>query len=277
MVTPKVIVITGASDGIGRAAAAKLSADGHKLVVVGRSAQKTATVAAAIGADHFVADFTRLNDVRDLAGKLTSAYPRINVLANNAGGVFGDRAKTADGFEKTFQINHLAPFLLTTLLMDTLLASEASVIQTTTLHGGDVRKLDLDDLDLDRNYSPIRAYGAAKFENVLFTKELHRRYHDEGLSAACFYPGNIRTNFGAETTSPLMKFLATNPVSRAVLLTTPENGADQLVWLAEGKPDVDWVSGEFYVKRKTGAKLNPLAHDTTLARALWERSEQLSR
>ena len=271
----KVVVITGASDGIGATAARKLAQDGHRVVVVGRSPAKTQAVAKELGADHFVADFTRLDDVRHLAAELQAAYPLIDVLANNAGGVFGDPTRTVDGFEKTFQINHLAPFLLTMLLMDTLVSSHASVIQTTTLHGGDARRLDMDDLNLTRNFNPIRAYVAAKLENVLFTKELHRRHHHRGLSAACFYPGNIRTNFGAETTSPLMKFLATNPVSRAVLLTTPENGADQLVWLAEQEPGKDWISGEFYVKRKTGARLNPLAGDLDLARTLWERSEEL--
>ena len=271
----KVVVITGASDGIGAAAARQLHGDGLQVVVVGRSPSKTQAVAKELGADHFVADFTRLDDVRKLAAELRAAYPRIDVLANNAGGVFGDPVKTVDGFEKTFQVNHLAPFLLTTLLIDMLLTSSASVIQTTTLHGGDVKKLDMNDLNLDRNFGPIRAYRAAKFENVLFTKELHRRYHDRGLSSACFYPGNIRTNFGAETTSPLMKFLATNPISRAVLLTTPEKGADQLVWLSEESPDADWVSGEFYVKRETGAKLTPLAYDANLALALWKRSAEL--
>ncbi len=271
----KVVVITGASDGIGAAAARKLDQDGQHVVVVGRSPTKTQAVAQTIGSEHFVADFTRLDDVRTLAAELRSAYPRIDVLANNAGGVFGDPVKTVDGFEKTFQVNHLAPFLLTTLLMDTLLASHASVIQTTTLHGGDVKALDVNNLDLDGKFGPIRAYLAAKFENVLFTKELHRRYHDRGLSSACFYPGTIRTNFGSETTSPLMRFLATNPISRTVLLTTPEKGADQLVWLAEERPGDDWVSGEFYVKRKTGAKLNPLAGNADLASALWERSEEL--
>lgn len=275
MGTQKVIVITGASDGIGAAAARQLHKNDHRVVVVGRSPHKTRAVAQEIGADHFVADFTRLDDVRQLAAQLDAAYPRIDVLANNAGGVFGDPAKTIDGFEKTFQINHLAPFLLTTTLMDKLIASRATVIQTTTLRGGNVRKLDLDDLNQDRRPSPIRAYNAAKLENVLFTKELHRRYHDQGLSAAVFYPGNIATNFGSETTSALMKFLATNRISRAVLLTTPEKGADQLVWLAEGRPGVDWESGEYYVKRKTGARLNAMASDADLARALWERSEQL--
>jgi NAD(P)-dependent dehydrogenase (short-subunit alcohol dehydrogenase family) len=271
----KVIVITGASDGIGSAAAQQLNQRGHEVVVVGRSPQKTAAVAARLGVNHFVADFTRLEDVRKLAAELDAAYPRIDVLANNAGGVFGDPTRTVDGFEKTFQINHLATFLLTSLLMEKLIESRATVIQTTTLHGGNVRKLDLDDLNFEADLDPIRAYNAAKLENVLFTKELHRRYHSRGLSAAVFNPGIVRTNFGSETTSRLMKFLSSSRVVHAMVGTPPEKGADQLVWLAEGTPGRDWVSGEFYVKRRTGTRLNRLAHDAELARGLWERSERL--
>ncbi|PRY27450.1 SDR family NAD(P)-dependent oxidoreductase [Pseudosporangium ferrugineum] len=272
----KTIVITGASDGIGAAAARRLQRDGHRVVVVGRSPGKTEAVARGIGADFFVADFTNLGEVRKLAASLDSAYGKIDVLANNAGGVFGDRARTADGFEKTFQINHLAPFLLTTLLLEKLIASRATVIQTTTLHGGMVRGLDLDDLNLDRRYDPVRAYNTAKLENVLFTRELHRRWHAAGISAAAFYPGNVATNFGSETTSRLMRFLATNRLSRAALLTTPEKGADQLVWLAASRPGVDWEPGGYYVKRRPGKNLNRLADDADLARRLWERSEQLT-
>ncbi|WP_423463650.1 SDR family NAD(P)-dependent oxidoreductase [Promicromonospora sp. MS192] len=271
----KTIVITGASDGLGAAAARQLHRAGHEVVVVGRSPHKTEAVAREIGADAHVADFTRLGEVRRLAADLNRAYPRIDVLANNAGGVFGDPAKTVDGFEKTFQINHLAPFLLTQLLMDQLIDSRASVIQTTTLHGGMAREVDIDDLNLDNNYDPLRAYGTAKLENVLFTKELHRRFHDQGVSAAAFYPGNVATNFGSETTSRLMKFLATNRLLRAMVWSTPDRGADQLAWLAGGRPGSDWKSGEFYVKRRPGRRLNKLAHDTDLARRLWERSEEL--
>src|SRR3954454_24998183 len=129
----KTIVITGASDGIGAAAVRQLHAAGDRVVVVGRSPKKTAAVAEALALDHYVADFTRLAEVHDLAARLLEAYPRIDVLANNAGGVFGDPTKTENGFEKTFQINHLAPFLLTKLLMPRLLESQAAVIQTTTL------------------------------------------------------------------------------------------------------------------------------------------------
>ena len=271
----KIIVITGASDGIGAAAARRLVRNGHEVAVVGRSSEKTAAVADGIGAEHFVADFTRLNDVRRLAVELRAAYSHIDVLANNAGGVFGDRTKTADGFEKTFQVNYLAPFLLTTLLMDTLMASRAALIQTTTLHGGMVRNIDIDDLDLDADYDAVRAYNAAKLESVLFTKELHRRYHERGISSAAVYPGNVATSFGSDTTSRLMRFIATNRLSRSMLLTTPDKGAEPLVWLAEGTPGEGWRSGEFYAKKVAGKGLNPLAGDADLASRLWERTEQL--
>jgi len=275
VIPKKVIVITGSSDGIGAAAARQLHKDGHQVVIVGRSAEKTRVVATELNADHFVADFTRLDEVRNLAADLDAAYPRIDVLANNAGGVFGDPTKTVDGFEKTFQINHLAPFLLTTLLMNKLITSQATVLQTSTLHGGLGKKFDVGDLNLDRNFDAVRAYGQAKLENTLFTKELHHRFHAQGLSAAAFYPGNIATNFGSDTTSRLMRTIVSNPLTRALMLTTPEKGADQLVWLAEGTPGDTWASGEFYSKRTAGRGLNPVALDTGLARDLWDRSEQL--
>ena len=269
----KTIVITGASDGIGAAAARRLQQNGHQVVVVGRSPQKTQAVARELGADHFIADFTRLDEVRKLAAELDGAYPRIDVLANNAGGVFGDPAKTADGFEKTFQINHLAPFLLTQLLMDKLVASRATVIQTSSVGARMSGKIDVDDLNQDRNFSPIRAYGTAKLENILFTKELHRRYHAQGISAVAFHPGNVATSFGTQSQSRLMKFIATNRLTRS-LLTTPEKGADQLVWFSESRPGIDWQPAEYYEKRKP-ARTNPQAGDADLARRLWDRSEQL--
>jgi NAD(P)-dependent dehydrogenase (short-subunit alcohol dehydrogenase family) len=271
----RTIVITGASDGIGAAAARLLHRRGHRVVVVGRSARKTEAVARGIGADHFVADFTRLDEVRTLAAELDAAYPRIDVLANNAGGIFGDPAKTVDGFEKTFQINHLAPFLLTRLLTGKLIASGATVVQTASVGARLAGPLDLDDLDHDRKFDPLVAYNATKLENILFTRELHRRYGDQGIAAAAFYPGIVATNFGTETEKRLIRFIATNPVTRAVLGSRPEQGADQLVWLADGRPGVDWRSGEYYEKRRPAKKLNPQALDADLARRFWERSEQL--
>lgn len=265
--TARTIVITGASDGIGASAARTLSRQGERVVVVGRSAEKTARVAAEIGADHFVADFAELAQVRELARQLKEKYPRIDVLANNAGGIMGRRELTVDGHEKTFQINHLAPFLLTTELMDVLTASDATVINTSSAANG-FGKLDLDDLDSAKKYSTNRAYGTGKLANILFTTELNNRYGVEGISTAAFHPGVVATNFAAESTSP-MRHAYKTLLNRCLL--SPEQGADTLVWLATAKPGYDWVSGAYYAKRSL-AKANKQAYDAGLARKLWDRS-----
>lgn len=270
---PKTIIITGASDGIGAAAARQLHKDGNHVVVVGRSPRKTQAVAREIGAGYFLADFTRLGDVRKLAADLDRTYPRIDVLANNAGGIFGDRAKTIDGFEQTFQINHLAPFLLTSLLLDKLVQSRATVIQTSSSGARLFGKLAIDDLDHDRDFTPQLAYGTAKLENILFTKELHRRYHAQGISAAAFHPGAVATSFAADSDS-FMKRIYSSRIGRA-FMTTPDKGAGQMIWLAESVPGTDWVSGTYYEKRKPARRNNPQALDADLARQLWDRSEQL--
>ncbi|WP_326836514.1 SDR family NAD(P)-dependent oxidoreductase [Amycolatopsis rhabdoformis] len=273
MSEPKTIVITGASDGIGAAAARRLHADGHRVVVVGRSPAKTAAVAKELGADHQVADFASFAEVRDLAAALDAAYPRIDVLANNAGGIFGDRAKTVDGFEKTLQVNHLAPFLLTTLLMDKLLASRAAVIQTSSSGARLFGDLRLDDLDHDAAFTPHKAYGTAKLENILFTRELHRRYHGQGLSAAAFHPGAVATAFAADSSS-FFRLVYTNPLGRLALVS-PEKGARDLVRLATTEPGVAWESGVYYERGKPARRVNPQAEDDDLARRLWDRSAEL--
>lgn len=268
----RTIVITGASDGIGAAAARRLHAAGHEVVVVGRSAQKTRALATELGAPSFLADFADLADVRALAAALGAAYPRIDVLANNAGGIFGDRTRTVDGFEKTLQVNHLAPFLLTNLLMPSLVASGASVINTSSVAARLFSHIDLDDLDNDRKYSPNKAYGDAKLANILFTGELDRRFRDQGLSSAAFHPGIVRTNFASDTTS-LMRIVYQSPLARIAGFVGPEKGAEQLVWLAEGAPGRDWTSGAYYEKHRV-ARTSPQAGDADLAARLWERSAE---
>lgn len=275
----RTIVITGASDGIGAAAARALSRAGERVVVVGRSQEKTQAVAKELDADYFLSDFADLSQVRELAAALRSNYPRIDVLANNAGGIMGKRELTVDGYEKTFQVNHLAPFLLTTLLMDVLTASQASVINTSSAANG-YGRLDLTDLDSSRNYSTNRAYGTGKLANILFTGELHRRFGTDGtigegptpgITTAAFHPGVVATNFAADSTSPFRHAYKT--ILNRFLLT-PEQGADTLVWLATSKPGEDWVSGAYYAKRAL-SKANKQAYDAELARELWDRSEQM--
>lgn len=268
----RTIVITGASDGIGAAAARALTAAGDRVVVVGRSAAKTRAVADELGAPHHLADFSRLDEVRDLATELREAYPRIDVLVNNAGGVMGRRRTTVDGFEQTLQVNHLAPFLLTRLLLDRLTHDRATVVTTSSAAARLWGDLDLDDLGNERRYSPNKAYGDSKLMNILFTHELQRRHGGDGISAASFHPGTVATNFAADSTSP-MRLLYRTPL-RHLLLTSPEQGADTLVWLATATPGTDWPLGEFFEKRRP-ARTHAQADDEALAAGLWERSAQM--
>lgn len=270
---PRTIVITGASDGIGAAAARQLHEIGEDVVVVGRNPDKTRRVADALGVRSFVADFSDLGQVRELAASLAAEFPRIDVLANNAGGIFAERALTTDGFEVTFQVNHLAPFLLTNLLRETLIASRASVIQTSSAAARLFSRFDIDDLQGERRYSASAAYGNAKLANVLFTKELNRRFGDAGLSAVAYHPGVIASSFGS-TSSGSWKFLYGGALAERFLPSTDVGGA-RLTWLALGKPGVDWQPGGFYANNKP-AKTHRRADDPALARLLWDRSAELA-
>jgi NAD(P)-dependent dehydrogenase (short-subunit alcohol dehydrogenase family) len=265
----KTIVITGASDGIGAAATRALS-ERHTVVVVGRSAEKTRAVAESVGAEWLLSDFSRLDEVRELGATLLERYERIDVLANNAGGIMGPRTETVDGHELTLQVNHLAPFLLTQLLMPRLIESRASVIATSSI-AHRYGSFDFDDLEARQGYRPERAYGTAKLANLLFVRELHRRFHDQGLSAAAFHPGVVSTSFAGQTNSAL-RVVYTSVLKR--LLRTPEQGAETLVWLAAGTPGIDWQSGGYYVKRAPAA-IRRGADDPALARELWKRTEAL--
>lgn len=271
----KTVVITGASDGIGAATARRLHADGHEVVVVGRSPEKTRAIAQELSADHFLADFSRLDDVRELAGALATKYPRIDVLANNAGRVFSDRIDTADGFEQTFQVNHLAPFLLTNLLKDTLITGHATVIQTASVAARLFGKIDMNDLNHREHYSPMGAYGSAKLANILFTRELDNRFQSQGISAAAFHPGVIASGFAAESSNKAMRFLYTNPLSKR-FLRTPASGADQLIWLAESTPGEEWGPGLYYEKRSVAGRVNPQSTRDDLALELWEASATMT-
>ncbi|MGO4489386.1 SDR family NAD(P)-dependent oxidoreductase [Microbacterium sp. 2RAF4] len=273
--TPKTIVLTGASDGIGAAAARQLAGPAHRLILVGRSAEKTRAVAEETGAEWFTADFARLDDVRALAGKIADAVgdTGIDVLANNAGGIFGDRTPTVDGFEKTMQVNHLAPFLLTNLLLPRLLRAGAAVINTSSIAHRLFGHLDVDDLDNTRRFSPNKAYGDAKLANVLFAKSLHTKFHAEGLSAVAFHPGTVQTNFAADSSS-VMRLLYRTPLRHLVLIGADKGGAT-LRWFIEGTPDQTWFSGAYYDERVLTTKVNPQVDDAALAEALWQRSAEL--
>ncbi|MCK8467541.1 SDR family NAD(P)-dependent oxidoreductase [Microbacterium sp. KSW4-16] len=272
---PKTIVLTGASDGIGSAAARQLAASSHRLILVGRSAEKTRAVAEETDATWFTADFARLDDVRTLAEKIADAVgdDGIDVLANNAGGIFGDQTPTVDGFEKTMQVNHLAPFLLTSLLLPQLLASGGAVVNTSSIAHRLFGHLDVDDLDNTRRFSPNKAYGDAKLANVLFAKSLHTKFHADGLSAVAFHPGTVQTNFASDSSS-IMRLLYRTPLKHLMLIGADKGGAT-LRWFIEGTPDETWFSGAYYDERQLTARVNPQVNDAALAEALWQRSAAL--
>jgi len=269
---PRTIIITGASDGIGAASARQLHEAGEEVVVVGRDPHKTAAVAGALGVASFVADYSDLSQVRALAASLLAAYPRIDVLANNAGGLFGDRTVTVDGHELTFQVNHLAGFLLTALLRDRLIASRATVIQTSSEAARRFARFDIDDLEGARKYSAGAAYGNAKLANILFTKELNRRFGDAGINAVAFHPGVIASSFSAGARGA-WHFMYTSPLTKRLLSST-DVGGSRLTWLALGKPGVDWEPGGFYADNRI-ARTNPLADDPFTAKMLWDRSAHM--
>ncbi len=266
------IIITGASDGIGAASARQLKAKGRDVVVVGRSKGKTEALARELRVPFHVADYAKLSDVQRLAAEL-SAYERIAVLANNAGGIMGERQITEDGFEKTFQVNHLAPFLLTRLLIDKLIASQAKIIQTASVAANFLgSSFDLDDLNNAHKYKPDLAYGNGKLANILFTRELHRRYHDQGINSVAFHPGVVRTNFATDTTH-FMRFLYHTPLKYLVTIS-PESSGRRLTALIEGTPAVDWDSGQVYNKKNL-MSVNLRDEDGRIAKQLWEASDAM--
>jgi NAD(P)-dependent dehydrogenase (short-subunit alcohol dehydrogenase family) len=269
----KTIVITGASAGVGAAAARQLADLGAEVVVVGRSPEKTAAVAAEIGVEPLVADFARLDDVRRLAAQLLERCPKIDVLANNAGGIFPKRVVTEDGHELTFQVNHLAPFLLTALLRERLEATPESRIVTTSSFGNNAGRVDLDDLDWERRrwINGLSAYTTTKLENVLFTRELARRLEGTGVTAVCFHPGNVASDFGRR--GFVNGLVYRSPLKRIVLIT-PEQGGANLTALCV-RPDIAAFHGAYFDQMKPNGRTHRAADDPALAAALWNRSAAL--
>ncbi|HMI23221.1 MAG TPA: SDR family NAD(P)-dependent oxidoreductase [Streptosporangiaceae bacterium] len=271
----KVCVVTGATSGIGKAAAAALAGLGATVVLVGRDRGRTEAAAADIGPASTsppraeVADLACLEQVRGLAGRL-AGLERIDVLINNAGLVLGERRITPDGFEHVFALNHLAPFLLTNLLLPELTASAPARVVTVTSDAHSAARLDLSDPNLERGWDSWRSYANSKLANILFTRELARRLDGTGVTASCAHPGVVRTGFGRES-RPLLKLGIT--IARP-FMASPERGADTIVYLASS-PDVAGQTGGYYVKRQR-REPSAAARDDAAAGKLWEISEKLT-
>lgn len=273
----KIVLITGATSGIGEAAATALAAQGASLVAVARDQRRgeetLARIRAASGNERLellVGDLAWQADVRRLAREFKAHHERLDVLINNAGGIFGSRQLTPDGLELTFALDHLAYFLLTNELLDVLQASAPSRIVSTASDASAQGRIDFDDLQLERGYRPFSAYGNAKLANILFTFELARRLQGSGVTANCLHPGFVRTGFGAGLGGPLR--LGTRAAQ--LFARRPKKGAETLVYLASS-PAVASVTGTYFfdMQPKTPP---PAALDIVLAQRLWAVSEQLT-
>lgn len=272
----KTCVITGATSGIGRAAAEALAAMGARIVMVARDSNRGAATLTELrdrfpGADHTVhyADLMRLADMKRVAVDIATAEPRIDVLLNNAGAMFARRQITADGFERTFALNHVAPFVLTLGLRERLFAAgPARVVNTAGLMQF-FAKLHLDDPTLERHYTGFYAYAHSKLCSVLFTRELARRWADRQITANCVHPGEVATRFGEQSGGLIPLVFA------AIHLfgSTPAVGADRIVRVASS-PDFAGVTGRYFYKDKL-ARPGPDAESDENARRLWDATAKL--
>jgi NAD(P)-dependent dehydrogenase (short-subunit alcohol dehydrogenase family) len=264
------ILITGATRGIGRAAAVALAKEGHDLVLVARDAGRAEETVQACGGKPQVmmCDLSSQADIRRLADDIHKQHPAVDVLINNAGGMFPKRQVTVDGLEWTFAVNHLGYFLLSNLLRDVV---KQRIISTSSGAHNNAPPIDWDDLQFERRaYAPfgLPAYTTSKLFNILFTRELARR--NTAVTVNCFHPGFVHSHFGYEGSKLLALGLT---VSRPFQIT-PEEGADTLVWLASS-PEVASVTGQYFFKRKA-RKGSRASRDEESAKKLWEVSEKLT-
>jgi NAD(P)-dependent dehydrogenase (short-subunit alcohol dehydrogenase family) len=272
-----IVLVTGATGGIGKATAIRLATMGARAGITGRdlirAEQAAADIRTASGnpaVDAFAADMSSHAEVRRLAGAVLDAYPRLDVLVNNVGGFWAHRHPTADGLEHTFALNHLAPFLLTNLLLDRLKASAPARVVTVSSGAQAAGRIDFDDLQGARTYSGQRAYSQSKLANILFTNELARRLQSTGVTANSVHPGVVRTNFGSEDQAGFFRIIS--PLVRP-FLKTPTQGAWTPIYLASS-PDVEGITGQFFANRKPKTA-NRAAGDVDVTARLWRVSTDL--
>jgi NAD(P)-dependent dehydrogenase (short-subunit alcohol dehydrogenase family) len=273
----KVVVITGATSGIGEVASQRLAGMGARMVLIARDRTRGEAAlnrlrSAAPGAAHSIhyADLSRIPEMKRVAAEIAAAEPRVDVLINNAGALFGTRQTTADGLEQTFATNHMAYFVLTLGLRERLLAATPARVVSTASGAHRGYTLDFADLQSAKGYSPMGAYGRSKLCNILFTRELARRWSGTGITANCLHPGFVATRFG-DSSGGLMSGVIR--VAKAFAIS-PEKGAETIVYLASS-PDVASKSGEYFYKCRPAT---PTAggRDDAAAERLWVESAKLA-
>jgi retinol dehydrogenase-12 len=277
----KIMLVTGATSGIGEVTARELARQGAHVVLLARNRQKAEhtqqEIIAATGnqqVDIVLADLSVMQQVRDVAAQLHDKYPRLDVLVNNAGLMFGaERELSADGYEMTLATNHLGPFLLTSLLLDSLQKSPAARIVNVASMAYRFSKPTLDDIQSEQSYSPVWEYGNSKLWNIMFTQELAQRLRAHGINNVttnALHPGAVATGYGQQTGGIISALLA---LGRPFMLS-PEKGAETSIFLATS-PSVATTSGGYFSKKKpepVKSSFNTAANN----RKLWEISEKLT-
>ena len=272
----RTVLVTGGTAGIGKATALGLAAMGAHLAITGRDRGRAEDAAREIRAagggqvDVFVADLSSQSEVRRLADEALQRLSRIDVLVNNAGGYWNTRHITADGLERTFALNYLAPFLLTSLLLGRLKQSAPARVVTVSSNMQAIGRIDFDDLQGERSYSGARAYNQSKLANVLFTYELASRLQAASVTANALHPGVVSTSFGAEDPSGVQRLFT--PFMRP-FMKTPAQGAATSVHLASA-PDLEQMTG-FYFANSKPRKSAKRSYDKAAAARLWHVSTDL--
>jgi NAD(P)-dependent dehydrogenase (short-subunit alcohol dehydrogenase family) len=279
-VTDRSVIITGANTGIGKATAVGLARDGMQVVITSRDRARgnaaVEEIRAESGSDRVEVmelDLADLASVRTFADAYLASHNRLDVLVNNAGVVQGSRTQTRDGFETTFGVNHLGPFLLTQLLLDRIRESAPSriVVVSSHAHKSARQGLDFDDLQSERKYSSFGVYGKSKLANIYFTRELARRLEGAGVTANAAHPGFVASRFGRDGDGGRLGEIAMTLGQPFAL--SPEKGARTSIYLAES-PDVADITGGYFYKSKP-SQPSKVALDDEAARRLWAVSEEL--
>jgi len=275
----KVVVLTGASNGIGLATARSIASLGAETVMLARDPQRGEAARAEVmtAADNdavslLLCDFADLACVRDVADEIRARWERVDVLCDNAGAILRERIITAEGCELTMQTNHFAHFLLTLRLEPALRAAGSArvVVVSSDAHLAALQGIPFDDLTFERGWSPFRAYSVSKLANIMFAYELARRWTDVGIAVNAMHPGLVRTGFGAGRWG--LGGSVFSALSRQWALEA-EEGADTEVFLATS-PDVEGVTGRYFYRRKP-KRSSPVSYDTDAQQRLWEVSERL--
>ncbi len=273
VMTGKVVLVTGGTNGIGQVTARSLAAMGATVVLSGRDPQRTSTSVQSIRSqtgseqvDGLVADLSSQSQIRKMAEDFRARYDRLDVLVNNAGAIIMKREESVDGIEMTFALNHLNYFLLTHLLLDMLKAAPAARIVNVSSEAHRGARLNFDDLENKQGYTSWKAYGQSKLANIYFTYELSASLENSGVTANVLHPGFVATNFGRSNGgifSPLFKLFQLGAI-------TPEEGAQTSIFLASS-PEVEGVTGKYFVKSKA-VKSSAVSYDQSAARKLWDAS-----